>query len=99
MNTLRNSGYKLYFTSDKTYHHSLNSNFRDASRDSTSEDEGVFSLKPHQGPSSTISAPEVLMHEQDLTPKHYIRTPILEETESNMEAELLSRQMSREHDR
>ena len=39
------------------------------------------------------------MHEQDLTPKHYIRTPILEETESNMEAELLSRQMSREHDR
>ena len=73
--------------------------FRDASpRESTSEDEGVFSLKPHK-PSSTISAPEVLMHEQDLTPKHYIRTPILEETESNMEAELLSRQMSREYDR
>ena len=84
---------RIFFTDFENF-------LRDASRESTSEDEGVYSLKPHhQGPSSTISAPEVLMHEQDLTPKHYIRTPILEETESNMEAELLSRQMSREHDR
>ena len=71
--------------------------YRDASRDSTSEDEGVYSLRPH-GPASTISAPEILMSD-DITPKHYIRTPILEETESNMEAELISRHMSREHDR
>ena len=89
----------------------------DSARSTTSEDEGVYSLKPpingnygrfSSGPPSIISAPEVLQNvtsnnpnyfEEDLTPKHYIRSPIIEETESNVEAELRSRQRSRQQQR
>ena len=84
-------------------------NFRDESaRSTTSEDEGIYSLKPpmngnfgkySSGPPSITSAPEVLLREEDLTPKHYIRSPIIEETESNVEAELRSRQRSRQNQR
>ena len=46
----------------------------------------------HSGPPSVTSAPEILVrNDDDLTPKHYIRSPIIEETESNVEAELRSR--------
>ena len=77
--------------------------FRDNS--STSEDEGIHSLKPpvgygrYSGPPSVTSAPDILLrnHEEDLTPKHYIRSPIIEETESNMETEMRSRH--KYHDR
>lgn len=51
------------------------------------------------GPPSVISAPEILLRDEDITPKHYIRSPIIEETESNIEAELRSRQMSRQTQR
>ena len=89
----------------------------DSARSTTSEDEGVYSLKPpingnygrySSGPPSITSAPEVLQNatssnpnyfEEDLTPKHYIRSPIIEETESNVEAELRSRQRSRQQQR
>ena len=55
--------------------------------------------KYNSGPPSITSAPEVLLREEDLTPKHYIRSPIIEETESNVEAELRSRQRSRQNQR
>ncbi len=82
------------------------SNCRDDSNISASDDEGAHSLRPPHGnhgrisgPPSINSAPDALYYEDDLTPKHYIRTPILEETESNVEAELRSRHRSRENPR
>ena len=107
-----------YFEKSKFFTSIFYNWFRDDSaRSTTSEDEGVYSLKPpingnygrfSSGPPSIISAPEVLQNvtsnnpnyfEEDLTPKHYIRSPIIEETESNVEAELRSRQRSRQQQR
>ena len=51
----------------------------------------------HSGPPSVTSAPDILVRNdpEDITPKHYIRSPIIEETESNVEAELRSRDRAR----
>ena len=86
-------------------HQIQNKSFRyDESGRTSSEDEGIYSLRPPagsngrlSGPPSVISAPDILVRNgDDLTPKHYIRSPIIEETDSHVEAELRSRDRLRD---